>query len=106
MPELVDAIDALLAAKGRDAWGEIFDREGLIWGPVLTLEEVAEDPQAEAIDMFPAIEHAERGSTAASAPPCAFAVPTCGRAVRRRRWGSTPAPCSKRPASAPKRSRG
>jgi crotonobetainyl-CoA:carnitine CoA-transferase CaiB-like acyl-CoA transferase len=62
MPELVDAIDALLAAKGRDAWGEIFDREGLIWGPVLTLEEVAEDPQAEAIDMFPAIEHAGRGS--------------------------------------------
>lgn len=58
MADLVDAIDAVLADKGRDQWGEIFDREGLIWGPVLTLEEVAKDGQAEAIGMFPTIEHA------------------------------------------------
>lgn len=62
MADLVGAIDTELAARGRDEWGEIFDREGLIWGPVLTLEEVAQDPQAEAIDMFPTIEHAERGA--------------------------------------------
>lgn len=61
MPELVDAIDRVLAAKGRDEWGEIFDRAGMIWGPVLTLDEVAGDGQADAIGMFPTIRHAERG---------------------------------------------
>jgi crotonobetainyl-CoA:carnitine CoA-transferase CaiB-like acyl-CoA transferase len=61
MAELVDAIDAELAARGRDEWGAIFDREGLIWGPVLTLEEVAQDPQAQAIDMFPTIRHETLG---------------------------------------------
>jgi crotonobetainyl-CoA:carnitine CoA-transferase CaiB-like acyl-CoA transferase len=81
MPELVDAIDAVLAAKGRDEWGEIFDREGLIWGPVLTLDEVAEDPQAEAIGMFPAIEHAERGSYRSVRAP--MRIPRCRRAAAR-----------------------
>ena len=62
MAELVDGIDATLAAKSRDEWGEIFDREELIWGPVLTLEEVADDRQAKAIDMFPAIDHQRLGT--------------------------------------------
>lgn len=62
MAELVDGMDATLAAKSRDEWGEIFDREGLIWGPVLTLEEVADDRQAEAIDMFPSIDHERLGT--------------------------------------------
>jgi len=58
----VDRIDAVLANRSRDEWGEIFDREGLIWGPVLTLEEVASDRQADAIDMFPSIEHQRLGT--------------------------------------------
>jgi crotonobetainyl-CoA:carnitine CoA-transferase CaiB-like acyl-CoA transferase len=62
MPELVDAIDSILASRSRDEWGAIFDRAGLIWGPVLTLDEVAADRQATAIEMFPAIEHAELGA--------------------------------------------
>lgn len=62
MPDLVAAIDVVLAARSRDDWGYLFDREGLIWGPVLTLDEVAQDRQAEAIGMFPEIEHAELGS--------------------------------------------
>ncbi|MEQ8484948.1 MAG: CoA transferase [Pseudomonadales bacterium] len=62
MAELVDAIDAVLMTRGRDDWGAIFDRVGLIWGPVLTLDEVASDPQAEAIGMFPSIEHPTLGT--------------------------------------------
>jgi crotonobetainyl-CoA:carnitine CoA-transferase CaiB-like acyl-CoA transferase len=62
MAELVAAIDTLLAARSRDEWGAIFDRAGLIWGPVLTLEEVAADRQAAAIDMFPRIEHPTLGA--------------------------------------------
>ena len=62
MSELVDRIDAVLADKSRDEWGEIIDREGMIWGPVLTLDEVAGDRQAEAIGMFPTIEHQSLGT--------------------------------------------
>lgn len=72
MAELVDAIDGILAAKSRDEWGEIFDREGLVWGPVLTLDEVARDPQAEAIGMFPEIEHLERGAYRSVRAPMRF----------------------------------
>jgi len=61
MAELVDGIDAALSVRSRDEWGEIFDEMGLIWGPVLTLDEVARDQQAHAIGMFPEIEHPEIG---------------------------------------------
>ena len=61
MPELVDGVDEALSVHGRDEWGKIFDEAGVIWGPVLTLDEVAEDPQAHAIGMFPEIEHPELG---------------------------------------------
>lgn len=72
MAELVDAIDAILAGRSRDEWGGIFDREGLVWGPVLTLEEVARDPQAEAIGMFPNIDHDTLGSYRSVRAPMRF----------------------------------
>jgi crotonobetainyl-CoA:carnitine CoA-transferase CaiB-like acyl-CoA transferase len=72
MAELVDAIDGILAARSRDEWGEIFDREGLIWGPVLTLDEVAKDGQAEAIGMFPTIRHDTLGSYRSVRAPMRF----------------------------------
>ena len=62
MPELVDLVDAALAERSRDEWGEIFDKMGVIWGPVLSLDEAAVDPQAHAIGMFPELEHPEFGS--------------------------------------------
>lgn len=61
MSELVDGMDATLKEKSRDEWGAIFDEQGLIWGPVLGLHEVVEDPQAQAIGLFPSIRHPERG---------------------------------------------
>ncbi len=62
MPELIGIIDAALAKRGRDEWGEIFDKAGLIWGPVMGLHEVPRDPQAIALGMFPKIEHPSVGS--------------------------------------------
>jgi crotonobetainyl-CoA:carnitine CoA-transferase CaiB-like acyl-CoA transferase len=62
MPELVTGIDATLATRSRDEWGRIFDEAGLIWGPVLTLDEAAGDGQAHAIGMFPELEHPEYGT--------------------------------------------
>ena len=61
MAEVVDLVDAALSARPRDEWGPIFDEQRLIWGPVLGLHEVVTDSQAEAIDLFPTIEHAEHG---------------------------------------------
>jgi crotonobetainyl-CoA:carnitine CoA-transferase CaiB-like acyl-CoA transferase len=61
MPDLVDAIDVALSVRTRDEWGELFDAAGIIWGPVLSLDEVAQDAQAEAIGMFPEIRHEALG---------------------------------------------
>ena len=61
MPALVAEVDAVMMTRARDEWGAIFDQVGLIWGPVQTLEEVADDAQAEAIGLFPTVSHAERG---------------------------------------------
>jgi crotonobetainyl-CoA:carnitine CoA-transferase CaiB-like acyl-CoA transferase len=72
MVTLVSEIDDILADKSRDEWGQIFDSVGLIWGPVLTLDEVATDPQAEAIGMFPEIEHPERGRYRSVRAPMRF----------------------------------
>ena len=53
MAEMIPMIDEVFMQKSRDEWGEIFDEHGIIWGPVLAIHEVAADPQAEAINLFP-----------------------------------------------------
>lgn len=78
MPEIVAGIDEALSAKGRDEWGEIFDANGVIWGPVLGLHEVANDPQAEALGMFPPIEHPEMGPYRSVAMPMKFKTADVG----------------------------
>ena len=78
MPELVDGVDAALAIRGRDEWGEIFDSLGVIWGPVLTLDEVAQDAQAHAIGMFPEIEHPQFGSYRTVNAPMRFKTADVG----------------------------
>ncbi len=74
MAELVPAIDEALAARTRDEWGEIFDAAGIIWGPVLQLHEVARDPQAEALGVFPEIESEVIGRYRTVNPPMRFAT--------------------------------
>jgi crotonobetainyl-CoA:carnitine CoA-transferase CaiB-like acyl-CoA transferase len=61
MATLVDGIDEALSVRSRDEWGAIFDEAKLIWGPVLGLDEVSRDAQAEAIGLFPEIEHERVG---------------------------------------------
>ncbi len=73
MPELTDMIDAALAAKSRDEWGPIFDEAGVIWGPVLGLHEVADDPQAHALGLFPEVRHERMGNYRTVNIPMRFA---------------------------------
>jgi crotonobetainyl-CoA:carnitine CoA-transferase CaiB-like acyl-CoA transferase len=61
MAKLIDLLDTALAKKSRDDWGSIFDKAGLIWGPVLGLHEVAQDPHAIELGIFPEMEHREAG---------------------------------------------
>lgn len=72
MEELVSGIDVALASKSRDEWGEIFDREGIIWGPVLTLDEAAADQQAHAINLFPEIVDEKLGTYRSVSIPMRF----------------------------------
>ena len=76
MRELVDGIDAALSLRTRDEWGKIFDEAGMIWGPVLTLDETARDPHAHEIGMFPEIEHPEIGPYRTVNAPFRFARST------------------------------
>ena len=68
MPELTDLLDAVLATKSLAEWAPVFDAAGLIWGPAATLTELATDPQAEAIGMYPYIEHPKGRFRTVAAP--------------------------------------
>ena len=54
---LTAEIDRAVAARTSDEWAPIFDRHELIWAPVRTDAEVLDDPQAEAIGAFAAVDH-------------------------------------------------
>ncbi|MEE2784370.1 MAG: CoA transferase [Pseudomonadota bacterium] len=74
MAELIDLIDETLAKKSRNEWGEIFDKAGLIWGPVMGLHEVPQDPHAIELGMFPKLEHADAGPYPTVNAPMRFAT--------------------------------
>lgn len=61
MESLVPMIDEVFMSRSRDEWGAIMDEHGIIWAPVLGVHEVATDPQAEAIGLFPEIEIENKG---------------------------------------------
>jgi|TARA_B100001964_G_C14247316_1_gene608110 crotonobetainyl-CoA:carnitine CoA-transferase CaiB-like acyl-CoA transferase len=73
MEELTAGVDDALQSKGRDEWGVIFDKAGLIWGPVLGLHEVPDDEQAKAINLFPVLEDEAIGEYATVGIPMRFA---------------------------------
>ena len=73
MAELIDLIDSALSVKSRDEWGKIFDEAGLIWGPVMGLHEVPQDPHAQELGMFPKISHPELGDYTTVNIPMRFA---------------------------------
>ena len=96
MAELIGIFDQTLAAN-RDEWGKIFDEAGLIWGPVMGLHEVPQDPHAQELGMFPTIEHPELGTHTVNIPmrfvadvnlrACPAAWPTQRASFTRLRYG-------------------
>ena len=57
MPELIDILDEVFATRPLAEWATILDDGGLIWGPAATIAELASDPQAAAIGIFPTVAH-------------------------------------------------
>jgi crotonobetainyl-CoA:carnitine CoA-transferase CaiB-like acyl-CoA transferase len=55
--EFIDLLDGIFATRTCAQWGEAFDRHGLVWGPVQTIEEVVRDPQARALGAFATVSH-------------------------------------------------
>ena len=69
MGDIMTELDAMFAAKPLGEWGELFDEHGLIWGPGSLFGDIADDPQAASIGLFPEIEHPEAGSFRTIAAP-------------------------------------
>jgi crotonobetainyl-CoA:carnitine CoA-transferase CaiB-like acyl-CoA transferase len=67
--ELIERLDAVFGSKPLDAWKEKLGKHRLIWAPVLTLAEAAEDEQAHAFGSFPTVEHPTQGAFRTIAPP-------------------------------------
>jgi crotonobetainyl-CoA:carnitine CoA-transferase CaiB-like acyl-CoA transferase len=57
MSELTDEMDVLFAERPLGEWCELLDANGFIWGPAATIEEFANNPQANELGFFPPIEH-------------------------------------------------
>ena len=53
---LIAVLDPIFAEKTRDEWAAILDNAGLFWGPVQTVEDVINDPQARANGAFVPVE--------------------------------------------------
>ena len=59
MAEITRLIDEVFATKTSEEWGKILDDAGMIWGPAVTLAELASDEQAAAAGVFAEIEAVE-----------------------------------------------
>lgn len=57
MPTLIDMIDEIFASKTLAEWSQILDDAGLVYGPASTMVELASDPQAAAVGLFPELTH-------------------------------------------------
>jgi crotonobetainyl-CoA:carnitine CoA-transferase CaiB-like acyl-CoA transferase len=68
MSVLTDLMDPLFAERTLAEWGELFDAEGFIWGPGSTIADFAADPQAEAVGLFPTIDHPDGAFRTIGAP--------------------------------------
>ncbi|MEO6029074.1 MAG: CoA transferase [Candidatus Binatia bacterium] len=70
--EIIAELDAAFATRPLAAWAERFDREGVWWQPVQSLDEVVQDPQAAAAGVFVDAPTRDGGTQRAVASPVEF----------------------------------
>lgn len=61
MRAIVEMIDEVMREKELEEWAHIFDEHGVIWAPVQGIHEVTQDPQANAIGLFPTLQARDLG---------------------------------------------
>jgi crotonobetainyl-CoA:carnitine CoA-transferase CaiB-like acyl-CoA transferase len=54
---LIELFDGIFATRTLAEWAERFDRFDLVWGPVQSIVDVVQDPQALALDAFATVPH-------------------------------------------------
>ena len=59
--QLTAELEKIFARHTLAEWAEILDRHGLIWSPVTRITDVIQDPQAEANNRYPELDHPEIG---------------------------------------------
>ncbi|MCG3145300.1 MAG: Formyl-CoA:oxalate CoA-transferase [Gammaproteobacteria bacterium] len=59
--EVVALLDEAIGARDMAEWDAIFRRQGVIWGPIPTMEQVTADPQMTANGVFAEIAHPQLG---------------------------------------------
>lgn len=69
MPEITGLMDELFATRPLAEWARTFDDARFIWGPGATMAELAADPQAAAIGLFPEVPLPGGGSCRTVAAP-------------------------------------
>ena len=60
--EVVALLDDALATKNMAEWQILFDEHHVIWGPIPTIDRVAEDPQMKANGVFAEFDHPALGA--------------------------------------------
>ncbi len=66
---LVEILDAIFAENTLEEWERRFAGRGLIWSPVRSVADVADDPQARELGYFCEVEHPEYGPFEIVGPP-------------------------------------
>jgi len=72
---LIAELDAVFATKTRAEWGAIFDRENVWWAPVNTINEMLDDPVAQAAGAFVDVPAAEGHARMVASPADFSATP-------------------------------
>jgi len=72
--ELIALLDAIFATKTRAQWAERFDQNDLVWGPVQSIADVVQDPQAHALGAFATVPHRSGDDIQVVASPIEFSA--------------------------------
>jgi crotonobetainyl-CoA:carnitine CoA-transferase CaiB-like acyl-CoA transferase len=67
--QVVSLLDEALATRDMAEWRVLFDEHCVIWGPIPTMDRVAEDPQMKANGVFTEFDHPQLGSVATVSNP-------------------------------------
>ena len=60
--QVVALLDEALATKNMAEWQVLFDEHNVIWGPIPTIDRVAQDPQMKANGVFAEFDHPALGA--------------------------------------------